>query len=116
MATFKVTTTFKLENVVVMRNEKEFTNPKQAVEFVTNRRAEVNKVLPNAKVMEGTRGFVARTEKASLIVKVERVEDQAEELLLALASILAMVQLHQAVRALPVGVVGVVLALPAPEN
>ena len=116
MATFKVTTTFKLENVVVMRNEKEFKNPQQAVKFVTDRRDEAKKTLPNARIIEGTRGFVARTEKASLIVKVERVEDQAEEFLLALAAILAMVQLQQAVRALPVGVVGVVLALPAPEN
>ena len=99
-----------------MRNEKEFKNPQQAVKFVTDRRDEAKKTLPNARIIEGTRGFVARTEKASLIVKVERVEDQAEEFLLALAAILAMVQLQQAVRALPVGVVGVVLALPAPEN
>ena len=81
MATFKVTTTLKLEGTVVSQSEKVFDNPKQAVSFATDRRKEAEQLFPGMTFKDGSRGFVGKTDKSTLIVKLERVEDDTELLI-----------------------------------
>lgn len=82
MATFKVTTTLKLEGTIVSQSEKVFNCPKQAVAFAIERRKEAEQLFPGMTFKNGSRGFVGKTNKgATIIVKLERVEDDTELLI-----------------------------------
>lgn len=81
MATFKVTTTLKLEGTEVSKTEKEFNCPKQAVEYAQARRKEAEELFPSMKFRDGSHGFVGDNGRAKLIVKLERVEDDTELLI-----------------------------------
>lgn len=81
MATFKVTTTLKLEGTIVSQSEKVFNCPKQAVSFAIDRRKEAEQLFPGMTFKDGSRGFVGKTDKKTLIVKIERIEDDADLLI-----------------------------------
>ena len=112
MATFKVTTTLKLEGTIVSQSEKVFNCPKQAVAFASDRRKEAEQLFPGMKFQDGSRGFVGKTDKKTLIVKLERVEDDAElliEFLLFLLLLELAAEVEAAARQPQVEVVGLVL-------
>lgn len=81
MATFKVTTTLKLEGTIVSQSEKVFNCPKQAVAFAIERKKEAEQLFPGMKFRDGSRGFIGKTDKQTIIVKLELVENDTEPLI-----------------------------------
>jgi len=79
MATIKVTTTFKLEGHTVSETEKSFNNAFQAFAYMQERKEDAKRTFPGMKFQDGSRGFVGKTERKSLIVKFSIEEDKPAE-------------------------------------